>query len=630
MKVESTDFDYKIYRFNAKVYFIRAPAFAGTFALLVWVIYFLTLCPTVFSGDSGELITNAYRMGVAHPSGYPLFLFFGKAFTYVPWGSIAWRVNLLSATGSALATFFLVLTFWVLEESLIAGIFAGAIYAFSPLIWHYSVTAEVFALNQLLISVVIFILVKYLKNPQYRTALLGSFVMGLGMSNHQSFLFIGFPLFVWLLFKEARLHRKHYEIFIFFSVGALGLVPYCALPLLNPQASIISWGDLTTIRGFFHHILRSDYGTLHLAAKFDPGNFWSATAAYFLQLFPELLWIGPILAIFGNYCGILKKQTRSLTLVLTLSVFAYVLIFHFLAGFPLSDKIYAGTLKKFWLMPNLIFVIFSSMGVAAVLRKFERNSRLYSLAGSAIIFLCLAHARIHFRQSDQSQNRLYHEFGERLLAPLEPNSLLVTYGDLDFFIAAYMLECEGLRQDVKLVSEVRLQFPWYQELIKGKYPQIQLLTGLSLNNSQNLYTFLYLNSNGGPLYLASRDPSDSGEWQTKFNAWPVGFADRLLMKDQTPDIANYLAASSKAWGDMDWMKLASEFPDEWEGHIIHRYWWSEYNRAMILSQHDISKDHLSLTAAASILTNLNIAFPNNAEIQNQLGTVKRRLSQTAD
>ena len=454
--------------------------------------------------------------------------------------------------------------------------------------------------------------------------------MGLGMSNHQSFLFIGLPLFAWLLLNEIGLRRTGGQILTFFCVGALGLLPYGALPFFNPQASLISWGDLTTVNGFTHHILRSDYGTLHLAASFEPGNPWDSISAFFRDSFYELLWIGPLLAAFGIYSGILRRRTIGITLILALSFLAYVLIFHFLAGFPISDKIYAGTLKKFWLMPNLILVIFAGMGAAAFVRKFDGSPKIYRAVASLFLILALTQPVLHLRSSDQSQNWLYHEFGERLLAPLEPNALLIAYGDLDFFVAAYMKECEGVRKDVSLISQERLQLPWYQNLIKIKYPQIQLLTGLSLNNSQSLNTFLILNSKEYPLYLASRDPADTGEWQTSFNAWPIGFADRLLPKGETPNISDYISTSSKAWGDMEWMKMAFQFQLDWEGHIIHRFWWSEYNRAIVLIQHDSSADHLALNTASGLLTKLNTAFPTHSEIQNLLNSARQKLGQIAN
>jgi len=55
----------------------------------VFLIYLRTLAPSVVGGDTGELITVAYKMGVAHPPGYPLFTLLAKLFTFIPFGTIA-------------------------------------------------------------------------------------------------------------------------------------------------------------------------------------------------------------------------------------------------------------------------------------------------------------------------------------------------------------------------------------------------------------------------------------------------------------------------------------------------------------------------------------------------------------
>ena len=70
---------------------------------VTFAVYFYTLAPTVVGGDSGELITAAHTLGVVHPPGYPLYTVLTKLFTLLPFGEIAWRVNLLSAVSGALA-----------------------------------------------------------------------------------------------------------------------------------------------------------------------------------------------------------------------------------------------------------------------------------------------------------------------------------------------------------------------------------------------------------------------------------------------------------------------------------------------------------------------------------------------
>src|SRR6266850_8554288 len=72
-------------------------------AAIAAAAYGLTLAPGVQAGDSGELILAAQSLGIPHPPGYPLWVLLGHAFTILPWGSVALRVNALSALLAAFA-----------------------------------------------------------------------------------------------------------------------------------------------------------------------------------------------------------------------------------------------------------------------------------------------------------------------------------------------------------------------------------------------------------------------------------------------------------------------------------------------------------------------------------------------
>ena len=66
-------------------------------------LYVRTLAPSLLWGDSAEFQTLSYTLGMTHPSGYMTQIMFGKLFTYIPVGNIAYRVNLMSAFFGALA-----------------------------------------------------------------------------------------------------------------------------------------------------------------------------------------------------------------------------------------------------------------------------------------------------------------------------------------------------------------------------------------------------------------------------------------------------------------------------------------------------------------------------------------------
>ncbi|NIV35999.1 MAG: DUF2723 domain-containing protein, partial [Anaerolineae bacterium] len=63
--------------------------FAASLAL-----YVHTLAPSVATlfDDSLEFPLVSYRLGIAHPTGYPLYTLLGKLFTLAPWQDVAWRV----------------------------------------------------------------------------------------------------------------------------------------------------------------------------------------------------------------------------------------------------------------------------------------------------------------------------------------------------------------------------------------------------------------------------------------------------------------------------------------------------------------------------------------------------------
>ncbi|HRU39471.1 MAG TPA: DUF2723 domain-containing protein, partial [Candidatus Goldiibacteriota bacterium] len=80
------------------------PALAGCLVFLAsFYLYIRTLCPSVYFGDSGELIAAAKTLGVPHPTGFPLYLLTAKFFSALPLAAFAFRVNLVSAAFGALA-----------------------------------------------------------------------------------------------------------------------------------------------------------------------------------------------------------------------------------------------------------------------------------------------------------------------------------------------------------------------------------------------------------------------------------------------------------------------------------------------------------------------------------------------
>ena len=66
--------------------------------------YVATLVPGVDFWDTGELQTVPYILGIAHPTGFPLYVLCGWLWSHlVVVGTVAYRMNLLSAFAVAIS-----------------------------------------------------------------------------------------------------------------------------------------------------------------------------------------------------------------------------------------------------------------------------------------------------------------------------------------------------------------------------------------------------------------------------------------------------------------------------------------------------------------------------------------------
>ena len=196
---------------------------------VVFFVYARTSFPSVTGGDAGELLAEACQLGTAHPPGYPLFtlLVHGAmrlAAVLIPswdgsrsdWSgehvgvpglpsaaaAPALTANVLSCGFAALAALLLALTVeeWNSRRAVPAAAAAGAygaagLFAFSPLTWEYSTGAEVFALNNLLVALLLYLTVRAARAAGPKAgaggaglgwALAGAFVSGLALSNQHT------------------------------------------------------------------------------------------------------------------------------------------------------------------------------------------------------------------------------------------------------------------------------------------------------------------------------------------------------------------------------------------------------------------------------------------------------------
>ncbi len=171
---------------------------AAIAAGLVFVLYLITLAPSVAMWDTGEYMAAVKVLGIPHPPGNPFFVILGHAFASLPIPvSYAEKINIMAALASAISAglWFLIteriVARWVPErwERLVIASLATLIGATAFTVWNQSVVNEkVYTISLLFFTIVSWLVIEWIEAPNSRKAdryiVLVCFLLGLGYANH--------------------------------------------------------------------------------------------------------------------------------------------------------------------------------------------------------------------------------------------------------------------------------------------------------------------------------------------------------------------------------------------------------------------------------------------------------------
>jgi hypothetical protein len=202
----------------------------GAVLSVALLLYVSTLAPTILPADSGEFQIVGPLLGVAHPPGYALFTLLAKLFSPLPFGEVAWRVNLMGAVTGAATLAVVGRTARQIARSPWAGVAAASALGVSTTFWAQSTTINIRALIVLLTALCFHFLVNYIlaavNSKKSRAALTGlAASLGLLIAHHYPQAALA-PLFglvvLWCdpgLLKRARAWPRYLLAFVlpFFS-----------------------------------------------------------------------------------------------------------------------------------------------------------------------------------------------------------------------------------------------------------------------------------------------------------------------------------------------------------------------------------------------------------------------------
>jgi len=178
--------------------------FAVLIGILSLALYIRTLAPSVLYGDISEFQTLSYTLGMTHASGYPTQIIFGKLFTLLPLGDIAYRVNLMSAFFGALAVANVYLIVRLMGGWRVAGLVASTALATSTFYWRRTIVAESYGPAAGMLSLVWLSVFLSRRTENWRWLFAAGLAGGLSLGIHSTVLMTGASVLVYMLLTARK------------------------------------------------------------------------------------------------------------------------------------------------------------------------------------------------------------------------------------------------------------------------------------------------------------------------------------------------------------------------------------------------------------------------------------------
>ncbi|HRN26974.1 MAG TPA: DUF2723 domain-containing protein [Ignavibacteriaceae bacterium] len=472
--------------------------------LIAFVFYMLTIAPSVIEIDTGELATVQCTLGIAHPTGYPIYTMLGYLFSLLPLPfSKIFQMNLLAAIYCAAAvTIFSITVKLVLDNlntfqfnkikkektkkkkqsdkskvvsihstfvlsdnvKIIAAVFSGLFLALSKTFWFQSTSVEVYSLHLLLITIVIFVLIKAFLFFDFEKSISKYWIvfavtLALGFSNHMTTLLI-IPGVAYLYFAKNGFNTKSIKqiIFMLLIFFPILILIYSYLPIRASQNPLMNWGNPTD----WEHIIRHISGQQYQVWLFSSSEAAAKQFNYFIENLPKEFSLTLIIVIVGLIVSfIYARKFFIFNMIVFLSTVLYSI------NYDIND------IDSYFLLAYISLAFFAVFGIVQVITFAVRNKMKIIIPISILILFLGLQFYSNYDQVNQKNNFIYEDYTKTLINSLPKNSIVFSY-QWDYFISAayYFQLVENFRKDVTIIDKELLRRSWYYNQLETNHPNL--------------------------------------------------------------------------------------------------------------------------------------------------------------
>lgn len=440
---------------------------------LVLTMLMLASAPIyVQGGDTAELVAAAYHKLVAHPPGYPLYLWLQHAWTHViPFQTVFWRASALSVLFGMGTLIFSLMPF---KGRRVLSLLPLVMLGLKGEFLETSLLPDVFSLHGLLVALVCFLYL-YGKERRYLIGL----IFVLSFTNHHTMILL-VPLVI-EQFYESWSQGQGKRFFLSASLGFIALILLYASLLLLDVSHPLSWGLLSNPMAVVDHFLRRDYGTFQLA----PGasGFDASAFAFLLNSLASNLFLA--LVVFAFSWKKVLKDRRFLSLSLSLLMcFAFSLMMNVPA-----EGMGKEVLARFHLMPLIVL----SFWTGYLLLKIDLRGIAAAVIGSIVVLLGLWEMPKLRKLPAYRNDSTIEDYANNLLKVADERKpvVIVANNDSAYFALRYMRAFNSPKHSEVAVVSLPLFFhPWYLPKVQTIVPDLKISETVSQSKTLKLKTEL--------------------------------------------------------------------------------------------------------------------------------------------
>lgn len=346
--------------------------------LLFFLLYALTAAPSITElyDDSLEFQLVGPTFGIAHPTGYPLYILLSGLWSRVlfPFGNWAWRMNLFSALAAgvtigllfALAQRLIAQTIGAKTATIWPALATVLTFGLGSVWWSQATIAEVYALHNLFVAAILLVTFNLapssLQDKPNRLITLLALLLGFGLTHHRTIVLLA-PGLLLMLWGQKALWPPSRKWLWWGCIGLAPLLLYLFLPLRAAmEVSDLRGSYGNSWPGFWEHVLARGYTGFFnqnsLSMAISVSDWWRLWQT---QIGVVGLGLGGIGLLWILLTGRLRRWWVGLLVILVTNLL-------FAVSYRVGDQ------PVFVLPAWLCFALFSGVGVAALMQWAQRWS----------------------------------------------------------------------------------------------------------------------------------------------------------------------------------------------------------------------------------------------------------------